>query len=303
MNWTKIKTVIIILLLGVNIFFGYSLYTQYNNLYSFDKEVINSVTELLKKDDIYIDINIIPTDKKIMKAYQSNFDEYYDKLVADQIFGTGNYSERTVNNETQYISKNYDILEVNNPDIFSIKYIKSGFDENNRTAPDKGMISELKKSELRNYTNIINRFLGFDNDNIITVNRIYYDAEQMQYILYCSQNIDSYKIGQCESTFIIKDNIVCYAAGTVIFFEYINVSQTPLIDQINILFVEKAYIDEMRGKNEPDYEKVTIISLELEYYIIWNNYQSNMFYLLPAWRIEYDNGITRIRIAVDGSIY
>ena len=315
MNWKKVKTIIIVILLVVNLFFVYNIYIQYKNIYLIDKKSINTTVELLEQNNIIISADIIPEKKLTANIYECRFDENYYKVIT-KIMGTENYSKNIISNGIQFISNDHgDIFEFYN--ILNVKYYK-----NSDEKIDDKYIEEVKNelsglSSLlsvrpvnNNYLKLISGFLFPDsnknnrraNKSNIEISGMLYDDKKSRYIVSCYQTLENYKIEQCEFFVIIKNDLILYIEGMIIFDLFENDNTDQFCDQLNILFLEKSYIDEYKRNIVSEDDIYKIISFMPEYCIIWYT-EKNIFYLVPAWRIGYSDGTVRIRNAIDGNIY
>lgn len=305
MNWNKIKTIIIIFLLIINIFFIYNMYIQNRNIYYISDNVIKSACKILAADNIIIDENTIPNKKLSTNVLESVYDsDYYDNLVA-KISGTESYSKRIINNGIEFnIAKNNDIYVFSDSGMLYMKYISGEFNSND--ADIKNTFTEMNPGRLSGHSNTIKKYLVWTNEsqsNVynydLIINKEYYDDLNDRYYIYCTQIINSQVVNECEFLVIIGDDKVLYLEGELINNYIYNSYQTTLIDQINILFMERNDIIDNVQNEKIEYN---IKSLTSEYYINWNQERDIMF-LIPAWKIEYDNGNYVVRDAVSGSVY
>lgn len=333
MKWIKITAVFIVLLLAVNIFLIYNLVRQYSNTSLIDSDTIQKAVMLLEKSDIYISKDIIPRNKLKNKIYEGAFytdmEEYYintaKKLSGNSV--TDDFTLHMINNGIKIIENNRaDVFEFYNDNVFSFKYsIDSNVSLNSDPGDEEiiydGSINNTGISKCREIEDIINiKFSG--NSNLsqtdspegsylqTKVKKITYDRKNDVYKAECIQTLDGLEIYGCEAVCIIHAEELIYAEGNIIFTGSNNSYNTGLYDQINVLFDEKAYIDQQNKENvtgEPTDGKVKtkdeyINCFKSIYCINWNTDRSS-FYLIPAWYIEYNGETVRIRNAINGNIY
>lgn len=330
MRWIKITAVFTIFLLAVNIFLIYNLIQQYSNTSLIDSDTIKKTVMLLKKSDIYISEDLIPRKKPEYKIYEGAFytdlEEYYintaKKLSGNSV--TDDFTLHMINNGIKIIENNRsEIFEFYNDNVFSFKYsIDSNISLDKYTDPkaekeiiyDAG-INDTKSGKCQQIEDIINnKFFGNSKQTDLPkvsymqtkVKKITYDIKENIYIAECIQTLDGLKIYGCTVVCIINEKALIYAEGNIIFSVANNSYNTGLYDQINILFDEKAYIEQQNKENvtgkSTDSEAKYITGFECIYCINWNTDRSN-FYLIPAWYVEYNGEIVRIRNAVNGNIY
>lgn len=308
MNWGKIKIIIIILLTLVNVFFIYNINLQNKNIYYIDGDTIQTACDILAKDNVIVDKDIIPDEKLLVSVLESVFNTDYHDFVVSKISGTENYTKRIINNGVEFnIAKNNDIYIFDDTDILYIKYISNDFPSKTLNVLEiENEYNEIAESKLSGYDKIIKSYLMWDKDNQssafeydIIVTKGYHDDVNNRYFLYCIQTINSQPTNECEFVAVVYNNTVQFLEGKVMNNIISKSYQTTLIDQVNILFMEKADIIENR---QVDTDIYTVMSLSSEYYINWNQERDIMF-LIPAWRILYDDGSTTIRDAINGSVY
>ena len=313
MNWGKIKTIIIVLMLLVNLFFIYNIYIQNRNIYYIGEKTIQTACELLAADNIIVSPEIIPDKKLSLSIIESVFEPGYFDFVVSKISGTESHTKRIINNGVEFnITKNNDLYEFSDTDVLYMKYISNGFGGKNLNNLNvENDYTEINPGRLQTQLKIIKSYLMWENDSQtnkpgydIAVQKGYYDETSGRYFIYCIQMIESQLINECEFITVIKDGTVQYLEGKLINNEVLKSHNTALIDQINILFMERSDIVESRNdENGAEiYDMYSILSMTSEYYINWNQERDIMF-LIPAWKIVYENGAIVTRDAVNGNIY
>lgn len=145
-----------------------------------------------------------------------------------------------------------------------------------------------------------------------------YDNSNEWYVVTAHEQVDGYPLYSNGLTFVVKDDEVIFMTGELMLLDPSSSYTTALADQINILFEEKAYIESQRlyesltgvadstsHADESDNAQTSvhrIISLSVGYCVSWNS-DRTIFYLIPAWEIVYSDGTSRIRNAINGSLY
>jgi hypothetical protein len=250
--------------------------------------------------------------------YDYDNDNYYDNTV-EKISGTDNYNKRIINNGIKFtVSENQDVYEFDVSTIFSFKYIKNGADKNvyGRYDNDSDLApSTLGNGKINKYRELIFNFLfgnnnqttSFTNENSVDIYATYKLTDNAD-VLFCRQKINGHNIINCDFTVVISGDKIQYVSGIIIFNDTYKNYSTTMYDQINILFIEKQYIDEYRASAADDLyaaeesAEFTISSITFDYCINWNATR-NKYYLIPAWTITYQNEEVRIRNAANGNIY
>lgn len=329
MNWNKIKTFLIALLLCVNVYLLYMLNAQYRINYLIDPDMKRDTIELLADSGIAVEDATIPNRLISCSVYESAYGDSYYETVLRAVSGTEDYSLHMMTNGIKCIvGSSGDVYEFYDSPQFSMKYIAGGTENEDAwyealfeklpldyasSAGDSSVSAgNLKKNRLRK---IAEAFLSpsdeyaADGENSVSdvslgIKAAYYDKESKKYVVYAYQICEDCAIEDGDIRLILSGGItggnVEYASGTVVWLVGANKYSSELIDQLNILFKEREY-SESEG-DETDGETRTITSVASEYCVNWNA-QRDTFYLIPAWRIEYLSGITRIHNAINGAVY
>jgi len=127
-----------------------------------------------------------------------------------------------------------------------------------------------------------------------------YDTANDWYVVTAHETIDSCTVYSRGLTFVVYDGEVIYMTGELMLLDSPSERNSRLLDQINILFEEKSYIESLGPTASA--VKHEIISMSIEYCVSWNSDRTS-FYLIPAWKIVYSDGTARLRNAINGSIY
>jgi len=336
MNWSKVKTVTIIILVAVNIFFIINLRVQYVNTYKIDEKTRTDTAILLYKSGIIVDPDDIPDTRPGLRVYENNFGEDYQERIIKKItgFGTENTGWHMINNGTKcIITSTGDEFEFSDLGRFEITYRKktelgytpdasyiAAFGAASEMVPDDNSLDLRMKKSIEKFL-----FSGvLDSENVFSVQKgsysvvpetVRYDTANGWYVVTAYEEVDGYPLYSRGLTFVIYDGDVIYMTGELMLLDPLKSYTTELTDQINILFEEKAYIESQKLYNElvgvaDEYPHDTaqtdteqrIISLESGYCVSWNS-DRTIFYLIPAWEIIYSDGTTRIRNAINGGIY
>ena len=334
MNWSKVKTVTIIILVAVNIFFIINLRVQYVNTYLIDEKTRTDTAELLGKADILISPDIIPDTRPNVKVYENGYNEDYQQNIIKKITGSGteNCSWHMINNGTKcIINSTGDEFEFSDTDRFDLTYRKNislpympdadyltAFGAASETVPDddsrdctmKRCIERFLFSGELNSGSFISASASGSSYSLVP-DTVRYDTANDWYVVTAHEEIDGCPLYARGTTFVIKSGEVIYMTGELMLLDPVSSYTTELVDQINILFEEKAYIEAKRLYDSPTLsaddlhgtdDVSRIISLSVGYCVSWNS-DRTIFYLIPAWEIVYSDGSVRVRNAINGGIY
>ncbi len=311
MNWSKIKTMMIAVLTAVNLFFGVMLVMQYVTNSRIDRETQSNTVSLMREAGILLDEEVIPDRIPTLKIWEYAFDNDYSKRVVARLTGTENGAWHMISNGVKCILEDSgDVFEFSDSSRFSVTYSKNAGENAGSVTAD--YVDEASRSryredvsdaKLRRLMKSIRRFLTLDAgvaaepDIGLTADSAFQDPETGRYIVCCRETIGKTPLYGSDLTFVLYNENVLYMSGLLILPEKAVGYSAGLVDQINVLFLEKAQIEA-----EEQREEVSILSLTLEYCVNWNSDRTN-YYLIPAWKIVYSDETIRVRNAVSGNIY
>ena len=311
MNWSKIKTMMIAVLTAVNLFFGVMLGVQYVTNSRIDRETQSNTVTLLREAGILIDEETIPDRIPTLKIWEYAFDGDYSKRLVTRLAGTENGAWHMMSNGVKCILDDTgDIFEFSDSSRFSVTYIKNSDEEGGMVGADYVASVEaderrepVSDARVRRLMRSIRRFLTLDSGVTeepavgLLADSAVLDPETGRYIVFCRETIGKTPLYGSDLTFVLYDGSVLYMSGSLVLPEKAAGYSARLLDQINVLFLEKAEAEAMEER-----EDVSILSLTLEYCVNWNSDRTN-YYLIPAWRIVYSDETCHVRNAVSGNIY
>lgn len=324
MNWSKVKNVLIILMAAADIFLGISLAVQYRSNHYIDSDTIASTVELLQDGGIAVAPEVIPAKKSSAGVIIGKPGEGYHKSVALLLLGEEGISSQTPTGEIHSVSSagykassapvsesasaeffSYDPFTLRwtsgGTELYNYAEAASDYLYNGGTAPFNVESEEITQP-YNAERDIVRHFkkLGVT----LSVISIVRDANTGRYAAVCRQSFSGLPSVQCEVTVIYDGNTVICFSGVLIFescCEGQSSYRADSYDQVNILFMEKDYLDERRENADTELEH-RVTYLNEEYCVNWSSDRST-YYLIPAWRVSYSDGSSRVRNAVTGSIF
>lgn len=128
MNWSRAKTILIIMFLCTAVFQSFVLYTSEKKANNLSPEIIASTVEILAENEIFIDAEIIPTKNYTLPLIEveNAISEYQD--FAKLILG----SELTKNSDTEFSSQ-----------VGTISFSGNRFDAKTTTPANANIKTEL----------------------------------------------------------------------------------------------------------------------------------------------------------------
>ncbi len=309
MNWNKIVTVMIILLLLVNIYLGYNIYTQYVDTYIISENEIASISALMEKNGIIIDRSVIPNKRIDGEVIVGEYDteEYYRSaaLALTSAVSNDEYNlymtdmgvrlavkesdESLMFYDADHFRITYSALSGAESDYALVKSLSDGYTKSSESYSEK---------EINDAEDALNSFVknsdkkgpfGYRLDEI--------QKKQGYTVCAWTQTNGQKDIYSMSGIAVLDGNMrVVYLDGKMIVPGAVRNMNARVCDQINVLFMENSEAVKAReesGDAPTVYPKKTIVSMEYCLCINWNS-SFDSYYLVPAWKLVYDNGEERI---------
>ncbi len=314
MSWKSIKSVMIVILLGVNLWLVYLLVGRYMAQTYFSPDVLQNTVEILARDGIHMRAEQIDAKKRDADIYEAVMAaDYYDSVAA--IF-TESPIHETFPTPTgvRMIADNGDTLSFSGS--FGVNFLagEQVWEELSSIAAwtvRAGEPIDPGHRSMRGLREALEARLDTDTavGSGVTVHaKLVLDAAYRfgAYTLFrCSQALDGKPIsGHSVDCLFDESGRLLWLDGTWGFLSLTRNYSAPLYDQINILFMEKAACLEQREADAAHAaEPLTLASMQSCY--ILNTAPDptdggSRVYYSPAWAIAYTDGTTRIYSAVTG---
>lgn len=313
MRWDHIKTVTICLLLLVNVWLVILLAQRYAERTYPDADAVQNAVEILARDGIHLtadQINQARPDADIYGAVLR--EDYYEAAAAllstspiDNVFPT----PRGV----RILTEAGDSLSFGSD--YSVSYLRGG--ENREMLenlaeqiPLQGealSTGSLKLRKLRqNLRDLLESHVGAGGTAAVgtrlAVDEIYRMGDY--YLVRCSQTVDGRLLQNHQvSALCSAEGELLFLDGTWSFLSLVRNYSAPLYDRINILFIEKDAVGELRAQGEAG-ESLTLESLSLCYVPTAVSEMSgeSAVYFFPAWWIAYTDGTVRVYHGITGEL-
>lgn len=272
MNWSKIKSVIILILLLGNIILAYTIISRYLNINYISEESLVTLRDILEDYGVQFDLSIIDRKKPNLYIYEASKDTEYQTKVASELSRSNIAVSFPSPAGSVIIMENGNKYEFENG--FSFTYVKSQDDSeyymsifdsiNDYAGTTDGKYTEMKYTD--DLKKIIWDFISkspSSHEDIselgkrgIRISRTIFDSEEKCYILSATQTLDEAEISGATVIFIIKqgENEVAAVKGTWYFIQPQKRYSSQLYDQLNILFNEKKRMDS--GNSEISYDEL-----------------------------------------------
>lgn len=284
MNSSKLKLLLIILFLAVNLFFLHEIINISRAKNTFTNEEISEAVELVSTKGVNIAPENVLRDKSSQKTLKLEWDvqsiDELVKLITDSEYGSFTVPDgHSFTSDTERFSAFYD---------YTFEYTCDGNTETAKSVEEilenAGVSSSKRISEyekmLKNVSGIIN---AKDFEVSVKVER--YAAQNGKEYIRAHQYINGCEVDGAEFVAVFHDSELCFAAGVFYFSGKVSKYVTDAHDGINILF-----------ELEPSEKE--IIKTERSYYPIREN--SISLYLTPSYKFTYENGETVLYDATAG---
>jgi len=309
MNWNNVKTLLIVLLLAANVFFGALLVLQKINTDYIREETVDHAITLLRKSGIGIEKDAVPRAKNQNRFAVGHFDDSYYEQTVSAITDDASYVTRTtVNGMIVQLQESKAVFEFIEPFAFFYEngsengaLVKEMFASDSFVLPfseteeKKTVLSQKQEKAMERFLLGVDETGGYE----LSLIGLYEDADNGFVYAKAEQKRSGSAIGVNEAICVFDGDALVYAEGNWIFRGIDEAYTVDLYDQIDALFFEKQYAEQNVSEWN---ESVEIASVESHYSLFWNNLKTE-FYLVPSWKILYTGGEERIYNAVNGNLY
>ena len=328
MNWSRIKTVLILLLLAANAYLIYAIVSQYRVSTRIDPGEIEAAAALLAKDGFTVRENALSGRRIELKVWRSAFprekeDGSGHEFVIRRLFGSPEYSQSLTVSGVEVSAEGIGTLSFSDSDPLYIKFVAAGCDYDgsaDEAAADPESDRQVGKLRKLNLANILKQFLaGGDTSSLtaderradIDVDMAIYERDSRRYVAHFIQKIDGCPIEGTGGIFAVRNDTVEYFRGSAVLMSGAAGYNAELLDEINILFLEKDSVLSVASPSEaeitsggeysPAAAAMTVTETSPLYCVIWNSDRTE-YYLIPSWKISYSDGTSSVRNAVNGNI-
>lgn len=286
MNSGKLKLLLIILFLAVDLFFLHKIITIRNVENTFTDAEITSAIQLVSSKGVNISSDIIPKEKNPPKTLKLDWDIELIELAAKQILNSEYGSFKIPNGHsftsdtekfTVFQDYSFEYSSLNNTE--SIESVGNAL--NDATTYDEKAVENYEKS-LKKLTKITED----KNFKVLAKIEKYAKSNEREYI-YVTQYVNGCKVDGAGFVAVFENGTMIFSIGTFYFSGNVNSYSTNAHDSINILFELEA------SENE-------IINTQRQYFPVREN--ENSVYLTPSYRFTYDNGVSVLYDATSGKI-
>lgn len=312
MRWNSIKTVMIVILLGVNLWLIWLLSGRFDARNYFDEATVQNAVEILARDGIHLSPEQIDARKREADLYVAAMPEdYHEQLAA--IFTGGSPVGEAYPTPTgqRMIAENGDAVTITG--TFGVGYLAAGQNREQLSVSAEWAVRLLepidpKQRGLRGLRETLSGLLTAGVSDSATAappgTRIRYEAAYrfgMHTLLVCRQEIDGKPVADhtVRALFDGAGKLV-WLDGVWSFLSLSGNYSAPLYDQINILFMERTARLGAEGDEEIDLYLAGMKSCYVLTPVADDEGEGSTVYFSPAWQILYADGESVTYSAVTG---
>lgn len=314
MRWNHIKTVTICLLLVVNVWLIILLAQRHAEQTYPDADALQNAVEILAGDGIYLTVDQINQARLDADIYEAILREDYYEMAAGLLSTSPIDNVFPTPQGVRILTESGDSLSFGAD--HSVSYLRGGLNRRDMTdlveqIPLEGEKLSLGSLKLRGVKQHLKSLLethvegsgGAAVGTHLAFDEIYRMGDY--YLVRCSQTVDGrLLLDHWVNALCSAEGDLLFLDGTWSFLSLVRNYSAPLYDRINILFIEKAVVAELRAEREAA-ESLTLESLSLCYvpaFTAETDSGERAVYFSPAWRIAYTDGTVRVYHGVTGEL-
>ena len=305
MNWKSVKIYLIFILAAVNIYLAASYISSQSRNMRLDSEAVANTVSFLQKNGVSIEKNVIPEQLYNSNIVETPYEENYYENIATVLSDSEKESVNILpDNSIRIMMQNGSVFTFDSKFGFSF-YNSDRIDEIDKTPALFSAATFTEQQPTKEQLRVLKRFLyPYDKSTSkifdIEITSAQSDTDGYLYIS-CVQTV--YNTPVNNNTVMIKmaDNEITDAEGTWYFPSGVSVYTYEQYDQLSILFKD-AGSNKLSGNISGNENEHKINALDYIYCIYWNATRDKI-YFIPAWRITYDGGDSRIYNAVNCELY
>lgn len=307
MGWTKLKAILVAVLLGANALLGFQIFSLYRSTEYLPEESLNAVCEMLAQSGISVPASVLNGKKSDLLIYEGVLGEDYYTSAAKSLSRSD--TQRFFNTPTGYVMTMENGDRFVFYDGFGLHYERSGAPEYRALdAWNDGTLETLSAREERALSRTLASFLGAadrltDAQSLSLSYRILYSGRDPESgLTYCvaAQYAHDAQVLGFSSSFVVRDGTVVGMLGEWSFACMDQSYSAQLMDQINILYNVRNRVLEARTDDGSSVTGISDLSMS---YAAYFRGDSGKFYLIPVWHTEMEDGTVYDINAVDGTVY
>lgn len=325
MNWGKVKTVMILILLLACLLLGFSIRSIASGRRYLDAETVANLYAILAEDDIIVAESALPRERMEPYVYYSALPEdYYGEVLSLMTDDAIARSFATPDDGFFFITENDDRFWIGK--YFGFSYYSHAVGENNDSEvtglnaaePEQGTLLpapsafegvSATEEEQRALLATAESFLNLDgfvseearSSYALSLKGLIRPNVGSDVYLLINLTVDGVPVATNELVLLLRHDGVVAADGSWAFLYGETRESAPIYDQVNILISEKKNIDIDRKSGNLS-GPVAIRQVEL-CYCPYADEESGTVYYVPGWRVTQENGTVRVYDAVNNCVF
>ena len=309
MSWKKLKTIAIVALCLMNAVFFFLVFQRNYRSTHYERNLINSVISVFRQSELYVD-RLFLSEKVVSLPVYEGVTESAEMLSELPVVRAIEKAGYTIREAPGGIRCENAVGEFYFSDDFGFYYSEKGrFDRpSDLLATERYILLREDGSNKAEALRVVDSFLKkyeFLSDEHsrygyeVAYAEVY--SSGINYIVTLAQSIDGVPIHE--------KICVMVSGGRVVGADGIFVTEAPhsrekaeTVDLVDILFEEKAYLDEVyRANGSFSYTPMVLSEISYSYAVYFD--ASGSFYLVPLCEVRYVNGDVRTYNCISGKLY
>lgn len=309
MSWKKLKTFAIMMLCMMNAIFFFLVFQRNYRSTHYDSALIDSVISVFRQSELYVD-RLFLSEKVVSLPVYTGVTEKSESLSELSVVRAIEKAGYTIREAPGGIRCENAVGEFYFSDDFGFYYTEKGrYDRpSDLLATERYILlreNGLDKSEALRVVDSFLRKYEFLSDEKsrygyeVAYAEVY--SSGINYIVTLAQSIDGVPVHE--------KICVMVSGGRVVGADGIFATEAPLsrekaetVDLIDILFEEKAHLDEVyRANGSFSYTPMVLSEISYSYAVYFD--ASGNFYLVPLCEVRYAGGDVRTYNCVSGKLY
>lgn len=277
MNSSKLKWLLIIIFLAVNVFFVFQYNSYSNSLSNYTDREIKTAVEILNRSGTPIKKEAVPKDKTVEDVLKFEYSEEHTEKLADHIMSE-NFASYVLPDGINY-SNDFETLIFRDEMEFEYTVKNSdnsyvGFlDDLNENPAGDGINKYIRKLSDKLFRQTVTDSFR------ISLKPVASFEKGDTVIIKVQQVINSYPIDQSEIIAVFISDKIVNIQGKLFYSSEISKLSADSLDPINVLFSVTGITDE-------------IISIEKIYFPVTTD--SGALYLAPSYMLTCKNGLKQV---------
>lgn len=277
MNSSRLKWLLIIIFLAVNVFFVFQYRSYLNSLSNYTDKEINTAVKILNESGTPIKKDAIPIDKTIEDVLKFEYSDEHTEKLAEHIMSE-DFASYVLPDGINYSNDSETLIFRNETEFeYSVKTSDNRytayFDNLNENPNGEGI-----KKYIRKLSDKLFRQAVTDSFKI-TLKPVASLTKDETVIIKVQQVINSYPIDQSEIIAVFVSDKIVNIKGKLFYSSEISKLSADSLDHINVLFNVTGITDE-------------IIEIEKIYFPVTTD--SGTLYLTPSYMLTCKNGLKQV---------